>query len=106
MIRELKLVYKILKWHNKTFPCLPMEAQKRKLNNEINEYIDAKEKYTRSRRYKNKNKNELLEEMADVIIAGINCLRYPDFFERVAVKHATNTHRTWIGTQHKEDENV
>ncbi len=101
MIRELVLVYKILKWHGKTFPCLPMEAQKRKLNNEINEFIDAKEKYTRSRRYKQKNEMELLEEMSDVIIAGINCLKYPDFYERVAVKHAKNTHRTWNGIQHK-----
>ena len=101
MIRELCLVYKILKWHNKTFPYLPMEAQKKKLNNEINEFIDAKEKYTRSRRYKLKNEMELLEEMSDVIIAGINCLRYPDFFERVAVKHNINTHRTWKGIQHQ-----
>ena len=101
MIRELCLVYKILKWHDHTFKDLPMSEQKQKLIGEIAEFNEAKAKYIKSPyprrpKYKYAVDNELI----DVIIAGINCLKYPDFYERVAVKHNQNTHRTWKGTHH------
>lgn len=104
MIRELKLIYDIWKWHDKTFPELPADAQKQKLVSEIKEFDEAKAKYIKSPyprrpRYINNVNNEL----ADVIIAGINCLKYPEFYERVAVKHAQNTHRKWKGTHHVAD---
>lgn len=101
MIRELKLIYNIWKWHNKTFKDLPSDEQKRKLSREIYEFIEAKEKYIKApSSKKGKYRFAVDEELADVIIAGINLLKYPDFFERVAVKHNINTHRTWKGNHH------
>lgn len=101
MIRELVLVYKILKWHDRTFKDFPMSEQKQKLISEISEFNEAKAKYIKSPyprrpKYKYAVDNELI----DVIIAGINCLKYPEIFERVAVKHNINTHRTWKGDHH------
>jgi len=105
MIRELVLVYKIWKWHDKTFPEATVLNQREKLIGEIAEFEDAKAKYIKSPyprrpKYKVAVDNELI----DVIIAGINCLKYPDIYERVAVKHEINTHRTWKGTHHVSDD--
>lgn len=100
MIRELKLIYDIWKWHNKTFD-LTAQQQKQKLKSEIDEFNQAFKNFTKSaypRRPKYQAK--VNEELADVIIAGINCLKYPEIFERVAVKHNINTHRTWNGVHH------
>ena len=104
MIRELCLVYKILKWHEKTFKDLPMSEQRNKLKSEIDEYYDAKARYIKSP-YPRRPKyiGAMNDELTDVIIAGINCLKYPDFFERVAVKHNINTHRTWKNNHHTGD---
>lgn len=102
MFRELKLAYKIIKWHDKTFPDADSLAQRSKLAEEIREYNNAMKNFTKSPYPRRKNYIDAVnEEMVDIIIAAINCLKYPDFFERVAVKHAKNTHRKWIGTHHK-----
>lgn len=103
MIRELKLIYKIWKWHDRTFKDLPLEQQQLKFAKEVDEYKEAKKAFNKSP-YPNKTKYspQVLEETADIIISGLNLLKYPDIFERVAVKHSINTHRTWEGTQHKE----
>lgn len=100
MIRELVLVYNILKWHNKVFKSLSAEEQDRKNDSEIDEYIEAKEKYIRAKHHKESLKFKMMDEKVDIIISGINLLKYPDFFERVAVKHNINTHRTWKGVHH------
>jgi hypothetical protein len=101
MIRELCLVYKILKWHEKTFPTANSQEQKEKLISEISEFNEAKAKYIKSPYPRRpKYKYAVDSELIDVIIAGINCLKYPDFYERVAVKHNQNTHRKWKGTHH------
>lgn len=104
MIRELLLVYKIWRWHDKTFPTLPMSEQRNKLKSEIDEFNDAKAKFIKSP-YPRRHKyiGAMNDELTDVIIAAINCLKYPDFYERVAVKHNINTHRTWRGTHHTGD---
>lgn len=101
MIRELRLIYKIWKWHDRTFKNLPMSEQRNKLKSEIDEFNDAKAKYIKSP-YPRRQKyiGAMNDELTDVIIAAINCLKYPDFYERVAVKHNINTHRTWKGVQH------
>ena len=101
MIREMILFYKIWRWHSKTFPATTELDQKQKLVSEITEFNEAKAKYIKSPyprrpKYKYAVDNELI----DVIIAGINCLKYPEIFERVAVKHNINTHRTWKGDHH------
>lgn len=101
MIRELCLIYKIWRWHDKQFKGLSSDAQERKFHAEINEFNEAKAKYIKTRYAKRyKYAPNLKEETADVIIAGLNLLKYPDFYERVVVKHAKNTHRTWNGVQH------
>lgn len=101
MIRELVLICKIWRWHEKTFPNLEAKEQKDKLISEIAEYDEAKAKFIKSP-YPRRHKyiGAMNDELTDVIIAGINCLKYPDFFERVAVKHNINTHRTWKGVHH------
>lgn len=101
MIRELLLVYKIWRWHEKTFNDLPMSEQRNKLKSEIDEFNEAKAKFIKSP-YPRRHKyiGAMNDELTDVIIAAINCLKYPDFYERVAVKHNINTHRTWKGTHH------
>jgi len=101
MIRELLLVYKIWRWHDKQFKGLSSDGQERKFHGEIDEFNEAKAKYIKTRYAKRyKYAPNLKEETADVIIAGLNLLKYHEFFERVAVKHNINTHRTWKGTHH------
>lgn len=101
MIRELCLVYKILKWHDKTFGDLPMSEQKLKLKSEIDEFNKAKAKFIKAPHPRRQHYvTAMNDELTDVIIASINCLKYPSFFERVAVKHNINTHRKWKGTHH------
>jgi hypothetical protein len=100
MIRELCLIYKIWRWHEKTFD-LTAHDQKQKLISEITEFNEAKAKYIKSPYPRRpKYKHAVDEELIDVIIAGINCLKYPEIYERVAVKHSINTHRTWKGNHH------
>lgn len=103
MIRELHLIYKIWRWHDKTFPTATYIEQKGKLISEIDEFNEAKAKFIKSP-YPRRPKyiGAMNDELTDVIIAAINCLKYPDFYERVAVKHNINTHRTWKGVQHDD----
>lgn len=104
MIREMVLIYKIWKWHDHTFKNLPTSEQRNKLKSEIDEFNEAKAKYIKSP-YPRRPKyiGAMNDELTDVIIASINCLKYPEIYERVAVKHSINTHRKWIGTHHKGD---
>ena len=101
MIRELHLIYKIWKWHDKAFKDLPMLEQRNKLKSEIDEFNEAKARYIKSP-YPRRPRyvGAMNDELTDVIIAAINCLKYPDFYERVAVKHNINTNRKWKGTHH------
>lgn len=101
MIREFCLIYKIWKWHEKTFKDLSLSEQKGKFNSEVNEYLAAKKAYNKSPYVrKPKYSPAVAEETADVIIAGLNLLKYPEIFERVAIKHNQNTHRTWKNNHH------
>ena len=101
MIREMILIYKIWKWHDKIFPEATKIDQKNKLISEIAEFNEAKAKYIKSPYPRRpKYKTAVDDELIDVIIAGINCLKYPEVYERVAVKHNINIHRTWKGDHH------
>ena len=104
MIRELVLVYKILKWHNKTFPTERFIDQKGKLISEIDEFNEARAKYIKSPYPRRpKYKFAVDEELVDVIISGINLLKYPETFERVYVKHNINKQRKWKNNHHTGD---
>lgn len=110
MIRELfiyfkiiRLICKIWRWHDTTFVDLPQLEQEKKHSKEVDEYIEAKAKYIKA----NKNRRNLyrphyIEETVDTIITGLNLLKYPEFYERTAVKHNQNRIRTWNGVQHDD----
>lgn len=103
MIRELVLICKIWKWHKKTFVDLPEQAQYNKFDSEIKEYMQEFENYMLSKNPKRKRffEQKMKKEAVDVIISGINLLKYPEFFECVALKHNENAnHRTWKGVHH------
>ena len=73
MIRELCLVYKILKWADKTFPNATELDQKQKLAEEIREYNTAMKNYIKSPYPRRpKYSKAVNDEMTDVIIASIN----------------------------------
>lgn len=50
MIRELWAVYKVLRWHKKAFPKVTYKEQTAKRREEILEWLEAFEKYTKDKR--------------------------------------------------------
>ena len=100
MIKNLFNIFCILKWHKKTFPTFTYQEQKEKLAGEIREFQAALEEYIRTA-------NPVIGkavnfELADVVIAGINLMRYEEMRELVKEKMEINYTRTWKGGQHKE----
>lgn len=104
MIREMLLIYKIWKWHEKTFKDLTITQQQDKFNEEINEYSQAKAKYIKSPYPRRpKYSQAIKDERADVIIAGINLLKYQDAFDEIMIKFNRNRFdRSWKGNHHVE----
>jgi len=93
-------ITQILEWHKKTFPTFDCQAQKEKLAGEIREYEDALGEYIRTA-----NPiigEEVNFELADVVIASINLMRFEEMRELVKEKMEINYTRTWSGGQHKE----
>ena len=99
MIRELWAVYKVLRWHKKTFPKVTYKEQTAKRRDEIHEWIDAFDKYTKDKRKSRKNLAEM--EWADPIIAGIGCLRFKKTRSDIEDKMYINRMRSWYNNQHK-----
>lgn len=90
----------ILTWHKKTFPTFTYQEQKEKLTGEIREFEEALEKYIRTG---SAAKGTAVNyELADVVIAGINLMRYEEARKLVKEKMEINYTRTWKGGQHKE----
>jgi NTP pyrophosphatase (non-canonical NTP hydrolase) len=100
MIRELIQVYKILKWHKKTFPNHNYYNQRKHHVSEMHEWMEAMRDYTK--RKSKINQKHLTEEQADVIISGISLLRFDEAFKSVQDKMAINYTRTWINDHHEE----
>lgn len=98
MIRELWAVYKVLRWHKKTFPKVTYEEQTAKRRDEIHEWIDAFDKYNKDKRKSRKILAEM--EWADTIIAAVNLLRFPEIQTLVKTKMAANKQRTWKDGHH------
>lgn len=107
MIRELIQVIKILRWHKKTFPQNSYLDQRKHHISEMHEWMEAMRELSKTKHpYKRaKLKDHLLEEQADVIISGINLLRYPTALQSVQKKMERNYKRIWINDHHKENEN-
>lgn len=78
----------ILAWHKQTFPEFSSRNQETKLNEEIGEYHAAIDTVIETGLQSDLEK--VREELADVIIAAINMMRYPEIQTLVKDKMATN----------------
>lgn len=100
MLRELIAVYKILRWHKKTFPDHTYFDQRKHHVSEMHEWMEAMRNFTK--RKSEKNRAELKKEQADVIISGINLLRFDEAYQSVIDKMEENYKRLWIDGHHKD----
>lgn len=86
-------VFKIARWHKKTFPKYEADRQIQKICEESIEFQEA---------YFFKDSDEALEEAADVIIASIGAMRFKDIRELVNKKMKKNRRRVWKNGHHIE----
>lgn len=93
MIKTLWRIYKIIRWHKKTFPKFDWERQLQKVCEESIEFVDETI-------FGDGEKS--LEEGADVLIASIGALRFPENWELIEEKMAKNKKRTWENGHHVE----
>lgn len=95
-------IYKIIRWHKKTFPETTHSEQMDKVISEIHEFIEEYEKFTKARSCNRRNiyYRKASGELIDVIIASINCMRYPEIREQVRVKMEINKQRTFKNNHH------
>ena len=84
-------IYRILKWHKKTFPKYKPEEQCQKIVEEIFEWESEFLKFDTERE---------LEELTDVIIASIAAMRFKEIRKMVAEKMAKNIKRKWKNGHH------
>lgn len=98
MIRELWVVYKVLRWHKKAFPKVTYKEQTAKRREEILEWLEAFEKYTKDKRKVKKYCAEM--EWADTIIAGIGCLRFKKTRSDIDDKMVANRKRIFKNNHH------
>lgn len=99
MIKGLINIVKIWMWHKKTFPYYKGMGQKKKVRDEIYEFVEAFDKYTRRGGFKQQER--VSEELVDVIIASINAMRFEDVRQEVNKKMKENYKRSWKNGQHK-----
>lgn len=94
----IELIKDIQEWHENTFPEFSAKDQEMKLGEEIGEYCRAVDTVvaTEDESYIAKAN----EELADVIIAAVNLLRFPKIQTLVKTKMAANKQRTWKDGHH------
>lgn len=97
----LSQIYKIIRWHKKTFPHIDYNTQRNHFESEMLEWQSAFMAYMTDRSDKNFENLEL--ERADVIISGINLLRFPEARALVEKKMNINKKRKWYNDRHVED---
>lgn len=100
MIQILWGVYKIIRWHKKTFK-ISYEQQRDHFESEMLEWQSAFLSYMTEK--SDKNLDDLNMERADVIISGINLLRFPEARALVHKKMNINKKRKWKNDRHVED---
>ncbi|MBQ0114158.1 MAG: hypothetical protein KBT03_13595 [Bacteroidales bacterium] len=109
MLSKILKIIDIWKWHKNTFPQATSKSQLIKLQSEINEVVDAKKELRNANNYQMRNikRKHVREELIDVIITSINCLRYQDIYEDVCIKMSSNKQRDWNTKtmHHKENDN-
>lgn len=86
MIKILWKIFLILLWNKKTFPHFDWNKQLQKVCEESIEFVDES---------LFKNGEKALEEGADVIIASIGALRYPEIWELIDEKMKENRIRVF-----------
>lgn len=96
----IELIKDIQEWHEKTFPEFSAKDQELKLGEEIGEYRAAIDTLIATRLQSDLEK--IKGELADVIIATVNLLRYPEIQTLVKTKMAINKQRTWKDGHHKD----
>ena len=98
----LPLIREIWTWHEKTFPDFTAKEQELKLAEEIGEYSNAID--TLIATGLDSYLKKVQEELADVIIAAVNLLNYPEIEKLVRAKMEKNKQRNWQGGHHIEEE--
>lgn len=84
-IKVLRLILKIWQWHDDKFSDWTFDEQRGKFNKEVYEFMSAMQEFTSSRHNETKLRH-VFEEMADVIIAGINTLKYHQGYSTLKYK--------------------
>lgn len=93
------IFWKIQRWHKKTFPTISFEQQLSHFESEMLEWQSAFLDYMTDK--ENDEKFEALQmERADVIISGINLMRFPEAREIVKRKMKINLKRKWKDDRH------
>ena len=101
IFRILLGIYKIISWHIKIFKGISYEEQLSHFESEMLEWQLAFMTYMTDKTDENFDDLEL--ERADVIISGINLLRFPQAREIVKRKMDINRKRTWKNGRHTEN---
>ena len=98
----IELIKDIQEWHEMTFPDFTAKEQELKLAEEINEYSEAIDTLIATGLESDLKKVQ--EELADVIIAAVNLLNYPEIEKLVRAKMEKNKQRNWRDGHHVEEE--
>lgn len=98
----IEFIKEVWTWHEKTFPDFTAKDQEIKLAEEIGEYSNAIDTLIATGLQADYLK--VREELADVIIAAVNLLNYPEIERLVRAKMDKNKQRNWQGGHHVEDE--
>ena len=95
-------IFKILRWHKKVFENTTYTEQLNKVREEVREYNVAFDEYVKAKsKFKRiYTKANVDGELTDIIIASINCMRYPEIRDRVKAKMSENKHRTFKHNHH------
>lgn len=92
MLKTLWQIFKILRWHKRTFKEFTAQKQAEKIAEEILEW---------DREFFIGNDiDKEFEELADVIIASVCALRFSENMEFVAEKMEKNKKRVWKNGHH------
>jgi NTP pyrophosphatase (non-canonical NTP hydrolase) len=99
MLKGLINIVKIWMWHKKTFPEFTAINQKKKVRDEAHELVEAFKNFIQNGNCARQKHVE--EELADVIIASVNAMRFEDVRREVNKKMKENHKRSWKNGQHK-----
>lgn len=91
-------IFKIIRWHKKTFKNISFTQQRNHFESEMLEWQSAFLTYMTNKT--DKNLKDLDLERADVIISGINLLRFPEARALVQKKMNINKKRKWKDDRH------